>query len=85
MSDEARKIICGNCRVPMECSDRDGQAWGSCPQCGQNESFTDAAGEASKYHARKSLDEVFKGFPSSGGGLTIKRSPMPHFRWITAD
>ena len=85
MSDEVKTILCGNCRVPVERGDREGQSWGVCPQCGQNDSLEAAAIEAAKYHVRKSFGDVFKGLGQSGGGVTIKRTPMPHFRWVTAD
>ena len=83
--NETRPILCGKCHVPIKGGiERDGDAWGICPNCGQEDRMDEIVREVSKYHVDKMVDGMFSGIRSSSS-MTIKSPPERQYRWIRSD
>ncbi|MCJ2133021.1 hypothetical protein MKK69_02885 [Methylobacterium sp. J-026] len=86
MSGDTKPVLCGECQIPLESGvKRDGEMWGVCSRCGQTDRMNEIMREAAKHFAHKSIGDMFKGLGRSGSGITVKRGPQPHFRWITGE
>jgi hypothetical protein len=49
LTDETSSIRCGKCFVPIKVgAGRDGDAWGSCPECGQEDRVDNIIREAAE-------------------------------------
>jgi hypothetical protein len=84
LMDETRPIRCGKCYVPIKVgAERDGDTWGSCPVCGQEDRVDNIIREAAEYGLDNMVRDTLFGFQE--GELTVKSWPQRDYRWITRD
>ena len=84
MTDETSSIRCGKCSVPIKVgAGRDGEAWGSCPVCGQEDGVDNIIREAAEYSLDRMVSDTLSGFQE--GELTVRSLPQREYRWITRD
>jgi hypothetical protein len=84
LTDETSAIRCGKCCVPIKVgAERDGDTWGSCPFCGQEDRVDNIIREAAEYSLDNMVSATLSGFQE--GELTVKSPPLREYRWITRD
>jgi hypothetical protein len=85
--DESSPILCGKCNVLVKFWTKDdGETWGVCIGCGQEDSLDAILREAASYKVDKSLPAgIFSGITVGSGSITIKSQPKRQYRWIVAD
>jgi len=83
--EESRPILCGKCHVPIKVNTKaDGETWGFCPACGQQDRMDDTVREAAKNRVDKMIRKTFSGLQSSRS-FTVKSPPESKYRWVLGD
>ena len=84
MTDETSSIRCGKCTVPIKVRvGRDGDAWGSCPLCGQEDRVDNIIRGAAEHSLDRMVSDTLSDFQE--GELTVRSLPQREYRWITRD
>jgi hypothetical protein len=84
---ESSPILCGKCNVLVKFWTKDdGETWGACLVCGQEDRLDAILREVAGYKVDKSLPaEIFSGTTVGRGSITIKSQPKRQYRWIIDD
>ena len=84
MTDDTSSIRCGKCYAPIKVwAERDGDAWGFCPICGQKDRVDNIIREAAEYSLDRMVSDTLFGFQE--GELTVRSLPQRGYRWIARD
>jgi len=84
LTNETSSIRCGKCYAPIKVgAGRDGDAWGSCPVCRQEDRVDNIIREAAEYSLDRMVSDTLSGFQE--GELTVRSLPQREYPWITRD